>query len=170
MIPATRPTTTDPTQYFARIAVWSSAEIASAVVALCMPSLKPIFGRLLSDSPKSVQNSIKRSADRDDSGHMMKAMHHQEHRERNLTMVTTDTATTIMNVDVNGSEENLGARRTIVSPDSHEKWIPPHTPRYSSSAINSVRFYAITSDVHDSINTASFQRREKSENFIDTRF
>lgn len=121
MIPATRPTTTDPTQYFAYIMVWSGTEIATAIIALCMPSLKPLFGRLLSDSPTSSSpNSSKKSADSDDSAHMMKPIHRQNHRQRTPTSTTTDTETG----GGNGSEENLWVDGNIVSADSHGKVTP----------------------------------------------
>jgi hypothetical protein len=122
IIPTTRATTTDPTQYFAQVAVWSNTEIVSAMIALCMPSLKPIFHRLFSDSPTSSdQNSPNHSANPDDSLHRIKEMHRQKYRARIPTGTTKDMATTITTVSVNESEENLWVHGTIVSADSHGK-------------------------------------------------
>jgi hypothetical protein len=77
-----------------------------------MPALKPMFGRLLSDSPSpSNQSSPKRSANSGQSGHRMKALH-QKDRVRIATGAT---------IDANNSEENLWVDGPSPAADSHAK-------------------------------------------------
>jgi hypothetical protein len=111
-MPAIRPNTTDPTKYFSRILVWSSTEIAAAVIALCMPTLKRLFSSLLSDSPlSSDSNSPKHSANSGQPGHRMSVLH-RKHRVR---VTSGETA------DISDSEENLWADGTSASADFHGK-------------------------------------------------
>jgi hypothetical protein len=112
----------DPMSHVPLIAVWSSTEIATAVVALCMPSLKPIFDHLLSDSPTSSdQNSPKHSANLDDSAHMVKPIHRQKHQVRIPTGEIKVTDTTFATVGVNYSEGHLWVDGTIVSAELYKE-------------------------------------------------
>jgi hypothetical protein len=115
LISATRRTIKDPTKYFASILVWSNTEISAAVVALCMPSLKSLFSRLLSDSPLPSPlpspNSQKGSANAEQPGHRLSVLY-QKQRIR----IACGPAT-----DINDSEENLWVDHLSPSADYHGK-------------------------------------------------
>jgi hypothetical protein len=96
----------DPSPYIPFIALWSSTEIAAAVVALCMPWSKVIFDHLLSNSPTSSDpDSPKYPANSDDSH--MKPMHR--------VPIGTGAAP-----GINGSEESLWTDITFFSANSHK--------------------------------------------------
>jgi hypothetical protein len=102
----------DPSIYIPIVTVWSDTEIAAAVVALSMPSLKPIFDHLFSNSPMSSSdpNPPKGSANSDDR-HMMTPMHGQKHRSG----IVAGTAT-----DINDIEKSLWVDENFFPADPHD--------------------------------------------------
>lgn len=116
MIPAVRKGQKDPMWYYADILVWGSAETTSAILALSIPALKPLFGSIFSDGSANRSSAGGNSSGNGKSGqsHRMQGMNSDGLKAVN-TRTESHALKVVQGPGANDSEEHLWVTTTEVA-------------------------------------------------------